>query len=316
MMPESPVWLQEKGHVAAAEQARNIIEGKPPTAPLNGETIELTPHHSASSSSVSSTHVDQEILYGSVEQQVHTPPFTNTQTFLGMYRKQIIITLFLAIMQEFCGHPNVLNFAPEIFAQIGYASSKSSLFGTFLLGVVKFISTCIVIVNIERIGRRKLLILGIGLICMGNLLVTIALWKSSLEISSLLEQIIAVLGIFSVAIGYAVSFGPLTWLIVSEMFPPWIRGRALGASLFITYVALFLVSFTFLSGQKLGKAIPFLCYFILTLLSIVFVYIAIPDTGCKTPEQIEIIMNEMPFWRKSNGTSSTFFNTVSTSPII
>lgn len=307
IMPESPVWLQEKGQTSAAEQARNAIDGKPTSATINGETIELTDHQP-------SNHVDhQEVSFGQRDPQ----PIFNTRTFLVTYRKQIIITLFLAIMQEFCGHPNVLNFAPEIFADIGYASTKSSLLGTFLVGVVKFISTCIVIVNIERVGRRKLLILGIGLICIGNLLLTVTLWKSGSEITTIFEQTVAVSGIFSVAIGYAVSFGPLTWLIVSEMFPPWIRGRALGASLFITYIALFLVSFTFLSGQKLGRAIPFLCYFVLTLLSIIFVYIGIPDTGNKTPEQIEIIMTEMPFWKKSNRAPQlTFFSTISTSPII
>jgi sugar porter (SP) family MFS transporter len=288
-MPESPVWLKEKGYFAAADRARRTIEAEAMEEPPHGETIELAPTQQLNTG-------EQDPIYGSMKPGTPYHQDFALRTFIMTYRKQIIITLFLAIIQEFCGHPNVLNFAPEIFDQIGYSSSKSSLLGTFLLGVVKFISTCIVILNIERIGRRKLLIIGIGLICVGNLFVGLSLLQKGVDTA--MGQAIAVIGIFSVAIGYAVSFGPLTWLIVSEMFPPWIRGRALGASLFITYIALFLVSFTFLSGQKLGKAIPFLCYFGITLISIIFVFLAIPDTGSKSSEQIDIALNEMPFWRK------------------
>jgi len=334
-MPESPVWLQENGFITAAEQARNIIKHDTSPSPtigtthsFNGETIEFASQHSSVLSSDPGS-VETDIVYGSVDhkqqqnpQQQYTPPTPLTtdslSSILVMYRKQVVITLFLAIIQQFCGHPNVLNFAPEIFIQIGYTSSKSSLRGTFLIGVVKFIAACIVIVNIERIGRRVLLLLGIGMICMGNLFVTLSLWKGSTSLDltiSLWEKVIAVVGIFLVAIGYAVSFGPLTWLIVSEIFPPSIRGRALGASLLVTYIALFLVSYTFLSGQKLGKAIPFLCYFLVTLLSMVFVYLAIPDTGRKSPEEIEGTMTQMRFWKKSTR-SLNFFTTVPTTAIV
>jgi len=95
--------------------------------------------------------------------------------------------------------------------------------------------------------------------------------------------------VFGVAAGYSISFGPLVWLIVSEIFPSSIRGRALGASSICSYASAALVSYTFLTVQQTyGLAIPFAFYFLLTVLSIIFADIAIPETAGKTPKDIHL----------------------------
>jgi len=219
--------------------------------------------------------------------------------FRASYR-QLIIAIFLSVMQQFCGHPNVLNFAPEIFEQIGVPSLSSTL----LVGTVKFLVTCFVIWKIEEFGRRFLLMFGMSIIAISLLFVSIAYSiEAEEENMSLSVKIVAVIGVCGVATGYACSFGPLTWLLVSELFPSSVRGRALGASTIISYLAGALVSFTFLSGQSMfGEAVPFFIYFVLTFLSIGFVFVAIPDTAGKDPLSIQDEIIQMWFWRDRNKT--------------
>jgi MFS family permease len=109
------------------------------------------------------------------------------------------------------------------------------------------------------------------------------------EKMTILAKISATVAVFGVAAGYSISFGPLVWLIVSEIFPSSIRGRALGASSICSYASAALVSYTFLTVQQTyGLAIPFAFYFLLTVLSIIFADIAIPETAGKTPKDIHL----------------------------
>jgi len=125
---------------------------------------------------------------------------------------------------------------------------------------------------------------------------------------SLVGKISATLAVFGVAGGYSVSFGPLVWLIVSEIFPSSIRGRALGVSSICSYAAASLVSYTFLTGQEsLGLYIPFAIYCLLTVLSIIFAYVAIPDTAGKTAEDIHLELEQT--WGRSNSGSHNFVST-------
>ena len=95
------------------------------------------------------------------------------------------------------------------------------------------------------------------------------------------------------------SFGPLTWLLTSELFPPNIRGRALGIVTVVTYLMASLTTSTFLSLQsKIGPSIVFGVYGIMTALGLVFVHLAIPDTGGKSVEEIDSSLREMWWWRR------------------
>lgn len=95
------------------------------------------------------------------------------------------------------------------------------------------------------------------------------------------------------------SFGPLVWLLVSELFHSSIRGRALGASTIITYLAGAIVSNSFLTVQDtFGEWVPFVIYCILTFLSIIFVALAIPETSNKDPESIHVELTSLWWWQK------------------
>ena len=218
---------------------------------------------------------------------------------LSIYSRQASIAVFLSLSQQFCGNTNVLNYAPEIFQQIGLTSHKSILGATLILGLIKFSVTCLVIWKIERLGRRFLLLLGMSTISLSLAMLCFAFRGSGGDyLMSTTSQYMALFGSFGVTFGYSASFGPLTWLLTSEMFPTSVRGRALGASTVITYLGACVVSYTFLSVQEMfGPAAPFAIYCVITLASLVFAALAIPDTGGRSPEQIEAKILNMWLWR-------------------
>jgi len=205
------------------------------------------------------------------------------------YYQSIIIILYLAVAQQFCGHVNILNFAPDIFAQaMGYDDAEEegnyaqSLIPMLFLGSIKFIVTAWVVWELDTgIGRRSLYILGVSFICFGLFLLICAFaGETDFSRMTTAQEVTTVLGVASIVIGYAASFGPLTWLVTSELFPASVRGRALGYSEVVTMTAAWLVSYTYLSGQDLlGPAIPFTFYFICTMFTLLFIIIAVPDTG-------------------------------------
>eukprot|EP00559_Dactyliosolen_fragilissimus_P002988 CAMPEP_0184864214 /NCGR_PEP_ID=MMETSP0580-20130426/14136_1 /TAXON_ID=1118495 /ORGANISM="Dactyliosolen fragilissimus" /LENGTH=602 /DNA_ID=CAMNT_0027362907 /DNA_START=112 /DNA_END=1920 /DNA_ORIENTATION=+ len=217
--------------------------------------------------------------------------------------RQAKIAIFLSIMSQFCGHPNVLNFGPEIFSQMGFSSRKASLGSTLLVGSLKFLTTSIIIWRIEYVGRRFLLLLGMTIIGVSLLILSISFagYEDESDDFTTFEKVASMIGVLGVAVGYAMSFGPLNWLIISEMFPTSIRGRALGLSTIITYVSASIVSYTFLSVQsKFGSSIPFSIYFGLTSLSLIYAFVSIPDTGERSPKEIEVEMDTMWWWRRSS----------------
>lgn len=90
----------------------------------------------------------------------------------------------------------------------------------------------------------------------------------------------------------------MTWLLTSELFPSNIRGRAIGISTIIIYICASLVTSSFLSMEMLfGPSVVFLSYALVTLVATVFANIAIPDTGKKSTEEIDELLNAMWFWR-------------------
>jgi MFS family permease len=121
------------------------------------------------------------------------------------------------------------------------------------------------------------------------------------------------------------SFGPLTWLLTAEIFPSEIRGRALGVSTILTYISAAVVTRTFLPATEwCGFPCVFRGYAIITMLGILFAYLAIPETGDRSLDQIETALDGMRFWgchrknacdRKKKEGETTFELSTSTSNI-
>ena len=327
-LPESPIWLAEKGRVKEAEAAFALVQAGDNVGlrdePIDGDDSAsdfADPVHDAvvgvggdDEFGPVPTNEEQGVEKGEVSLKpiplphAHPRHGAKAELSLSVYWRQIIIALFLAVAQQICGHINVLNFAPAIFAEVFSTSSNQSsslLATTVILGVLKFLLTTFVIFEVDKIGRRFLLLSGIVIITASLLLITAAYTLGSEQESEFTatQRGLAVVGCSGVVAGYALSYAPLTWLIVSEVFPSTIRGRALGVTTITTNAAAALISYTFLSGQDIfGAAAPFAVYSALSLGSLVFAFVAIPDTGdfvadAGDGQDIEQILGSMPLWQ-------------------
>jgi Sugar (and other) transporter len=219
------------------------------------------------------------------------------------YRRQAGIAFFLAITQQFCGQAVVLNYAPAILG-------ASPTWSTLAVGGLKFLVTVIVVSKIESIGRRFLLLCGMSLIVLGLL---------TLAVSTTTRTWVVLPGVLAIVCGYSMSFGPLTWLLTAEIFPSEIRGRALGLSTILTYISAAVVTRTFLPATEwCGISCVFLAYAIITIVGIIFAFLAIPETGDRSLDQIETALDDMRFWgcdsKKKKG-ETTFELTTSSSNI-
>lgn len=310
-MPESPVWLKLHKNTPTTQVDRSEIvrsrsgEGSSQGIAQNSRHHLVADHRDSHVGldhvQYSSFNVEQPEMQGGPDESEEQ---VTLQT-LKKYYRQVIISLFLSMMQNFCGHPNVLNFAPEIFAQIGFTSETDRLVSTTLVGVVKFLTVCYAINRVEVYGRRYLLLRGMTTIAISLFVLCITYAVGGDDEISRVGKMFATLAVFGVAAGYSLSFGPLVWLIVSELFPSSIRGRALGGSTICSYASASLVSYTFLTGQLIGLYFPFAIYCLLTILSIYFSFRYIPDTGGKSPEEIHKELEDVWVFYATN-TSSTW----------
>lgn len=302
LMPESPQWLIQKGRLDEARASFSQICMTDDEAANRFSEAQAICEVDDTSGNVGYESIALEQSQSTSTENMFSPfrslgdNFFEIQRESATHYKQAIVACILSISQQFCGQGIILNFAPEIFAQTGAFREESALGATLIIGLLKFLVTVIVVLRVDVIGRRNLLLLGVGLIGVSQFLLFLAF--SFTNENGDPRAYVAFVGTIGVAVGYAASFGPLTWLLVSEMFETRVRGRALGVSTVVTYSCAFVVSYTFLSGQKLlGQSGPFILYSLVALVSLLFFAVAVPDVDGKTPLAIEEAMNNMWFWR-------------------
>ncbi|MEO8254923.1 MAG: sugar porter family MFS transporter, partial [Flavobacterium sp.] len=169
------------------------------------------------------------------------------------YRKVLIIGITLAVFQQWCGINIVFNYADEIFTAAGYGVSDT-LFNIVITGSVNLIFTVVAMFTVDKWGRKNLMILGSAGLAITYILLGSAFY---FELKG-----IAVLSIVVLGIGvYAMSLAPITWVILSEIFPNRIRGAAMALSTFVLWIACFILTYTFpLLNKGFGAAGTFWLY--------------------------------------------------------
>lgn len=197
-----------------------------------------------------------------------------------MYRKVLILGIFLAIFQQWCGINTVFNYAEEIFKAAGYGVSDT-LFNIVITGSVNLVFTLIAMFTVDKWGRKKLMVFGsVGLAISYILLGTVFY----LQLKGFLVLLLVVI---SIAI-YAMSLAPIVWVILSEIFPNRIRGTAMATATFALWIACFTLTYTFpLLNASLGAAGTFWTYSVICLVGFVFIALKLPETKGKSLEEIE-----------------------------
>jgi len=209
-------------------------------------------------------------------------------------RPALFIGLGLSIFQQITGINTVIYYAPRIFQFSGLTSATAATLATLGVGIINVIMTILALWLIDKLGRRILLIIGlIGMvISLGTLGLAFHL-SSAHHISQEWVGIIAVATLMTYISFFAISLGPVAWLIISEIYPLGVRGRAMGIAIFANWVSNYFVSLTFLSLlEHLGTTGTFFLYAVIGLFALWFVLRRVPETKGKTFEEIQ------KFWKK------------------
>lgn len=193
------------------------------------------------------------------------------------WRQVLIVGVGISIFQQIVGINAVVYYAPSIFQLAGFASAQNAIFATILVGAINAIATCIAIPLVDRTGRRPLLF--IGLLGMAASLTFLGFFSQGTA---------SVIAIMCYVAGFAISMGPITWIVISEIFPLELRGLGMGIAIFANWACNYLVSVSFLSLIGwIGFAATFWSYGVICLLGFWFVYKLVPETKGKTLQQIQ-----------------------------
>ena len=196
----------------------------------------------------------------------------------------IIIGVMLSFFQQAIGINVVLYYAPRIFESLG-ASGDASMMQTIVMGIVNIIFTLVAIFTVDKFGRKPLLIIGSTGMMIGMIALAVFSFTDMIGIGALIFIIIY-------TASFMMSWGPICWVLISEIFPNTIRSQAVAIAVAMQWVSNFLVSSTFPSLSAWSVGGTYLIYAIMALLSIVFVWKFVPETKGKTLEDMSAL------WKK------------------
>jgi len=265
MIAESPRWLELQGRQEDALASLQFYR--------DGEPLEDV----------------KEELRGIHEEVVSNAAGISSWLDCFQYPKPLMIGCGLVLLQQVTGQPSVLYFATNIFKEIGFGSSAAQ--SSLLIGVVKLIATLISAETVDSCGRRTLLFIGIGMMTIALIILTVSTSQlptdmTNSEVSRFQATVIIAALMFYVS-GYQVGFGPISWLMMSEIFPLHVKGAAISVAAMMNFAANMVVTSTQpVLTEAIGLTATFAIYSLLSVVSIVFVFFVVPETRGKTLEEI------------------------------
>ncbi|KMZ65696.1 putative Sugar transporter [Zostera marina] len=204
------------------------------------------------------------------------------EVFQGKSLKALKIGAGLVFFQQITGQPSVLYYAATILQSAGFSAASDATRVSILLGLFKLIMTGIAVLAVDRLGRRPLLLGGVSGITLSLFL--LASYYTLLKDAALVAVIALLLYVGS----YQLSFGPIGWLMISEIFPLRLRGRGMSISVFINFATNALVTFAFSPIETLiGTGALFGVFGLVAILSLIFIFFIVPETKGLSLEEIE-----------------------------
>lgn len=198
----------------------------------------------------------------------------------------IVIGVLLSVFQQFVGINVVLYYAPEIFKSMG-SGTDASLLQTIIVGAVNLLFTVLAILTVDKFGRKPLMIIGALGMAFAMFALGTAFYLKSVGIGALIFMLIYVAS-------FAMSWGPVCWVLLSEIFPNRIRGRALAVAVAAQWISNYLVSWTFPMMDKnsylleqFNHGFAYWIYGVMSVLATILVWKFVPETKEKTLEEME-----------------------------
>lgn len=260
-VPESPRWLAKNGK---PEKARTILAG------IGGDV-----YADAAIAEIKSTLVADEI------QHVHF-----ADLFDPKMRKVLALGVILAVFQQWCGINVIFNYAEEIFRQAGYDIS-TVLKNIAWTGSVNLAFTFVALAVVDKGGRRPLMLLGSAALAVIYTAMGIC-YHTGVKGLPMLLLVLAAIG------SYAMSLAPVTWVVISEIFPNRIRGAAMAVAVSALWIACFILTYTFpYLNAKLGPAATFWLYAGICAVGFIFIFLRLPETKSKSLEEIERQLSDL-----------------------
>ncbi len=199
---------------------------------------------------------------------------------LGKYGKVLALGLFIAVFQQWCGTNVIFNYAQEIFQGAGYKVGDV-LFNIVITGIANVVFTIVAINTVDCWGRRSLMLLGAGGLCLIYLTLGCCYY---MQVTGVFMVVLVV-----AAIGcYAMTLGPCTWVLISELFPNSIRAVAVSICTFALWVGSSTLTYTFpILNSALGSFGTFWIYSAVCATGFVFFYFRLQETKGKSLEEME-----------------------------
>jgi len=200
------------------------------------------------------------------------------------------IGISVAILQQITGINSVFFYAPMIFEQSGIGTDAAFM-QAVLVGLVNLVFTVLAIMLIDKLGRRPLMGFGLTVIAACMLLLAYGFGSATYSASGELLEINATLiliGILGFVAGFALSLGPVMWVLFSELFPNRIRGIAISFVGLINSTVSFIVQLVFpWELENFGNSVTFLIYGLFAVVGLVIVMKLLPETKGKSLEELE-----------------------------
>ena len=192
--------------------------------------------------------------------------------------KVLIIGILLSIFQQAVGINVVLYYAPTIFKGLGFGND-ADMWQTVIMGIINIIFTLVAIFTVDKFGRKPLLIIGSIGMAVGMFAIGALAYSQIIGISTLIFIVI-----YTAA--FMMSWGPICWVLISEIFPNTIRGKAVAIAVAAQWIANFVVSSTFPMLEAFSITFTYVLYGVMSVLSAIFVWKMVPETKGKTLEDM------------------------------
>jgi sugar porter (SP) family MFS transporter len=263
-VPESPRWLVKQGREEEALKILTRVGGEAPAA------VEIQ----------------------AIKEALTLEQGTLRELLKPGFRTALIVGIVLAVFQQITGINAVIYYAPRFFESAGLARS-SAIFQSAIIGLVNVVFTLVAIALVDRLGRKPMLIAGTA-----GMGVSFVLLGAAFKFQLFSGSLVLLFTLLYIAF-FAMTMGPIVWVVIAEIFPTCIRGRAMAIATASLWIADFAVSLTFpVIADKLHESFAFWLYAAMCAIDVVFMWAVLPETKGKSLEEIE------RYWLKRASSSS------------